>query len=712
MKIDIHVHTKITKKGDAKTREVDARRFHEIISSTDVKIVAITNHNHFDLTQYNDFTEITGDDFQIWPGIELDIQEDGRRGHLLVIVSPNHAQSMATIMDSLCVDTTPDDFKISIDSVISNFDKLNPLYIAHYKKKPDLLDEDVDKVIAQTSDKSRVLKEATNSISAGIFLSHGHSSIYGSDIHDWDEYQLLSKDLPDLRLPVESFEQFCLLLNKDQTAINTLLDKKEPEIISIRPFEDLKLLAIRVYNDINVFFGAKGTGKSKILEAIAKHYTNKGISAYKFESVSADIKDIYDLNGKKLSIDLKDYGIDYCNKEIDLIKQSQEKDVTSLSRYRQFYSATIKNIKAQKIKVKDLSTEDIQIHEREFISVNAVHEKFKEFKAYLEKDESTKKFVEESKLSELVANLTAILKGLDEKRLESFVKQKVAYLFNSLIEKVKNEVSRKTGTPKKPSTTGFRDYASNRIQIELAAKSILKNIEKEFDIPTKYIGSLDEKGDLYCKTEIRIQNGNIHEGSFKPVKNVKKSPQKEFSKAINAISANLYSPELFERIADLNSIENIDTIPTILELLMFDKYFTLNEEPYDPSTGESSMLLLHKELKEDKDVYILDEPEKGLGNEYISNVIVPLIKDKAKMGKKIFIATHDANIAVRTLPYNSVFREHGKDGYKTFLGNPFSNHLINIKDEKDKKDWKEISMRTLEGGKSAFGERGRIYGNP
>jgi hypothetical protein len=26
-------------------------------------------------------------------------------------------------------------------------------------------------------------------------------------------------------------------------------------------------------------------------------------------------------------------------------------------------------------------------------------------------------------------------------------------------------------------------------------------------------------------------------------------------------------------------------------------------------------------------------------------------------------------------------------------------------------DWKEFSMKTLEGGKEAFGERGKIYGN-
>lgn len=713
MKIDIHVHTKKTKQGDAQTREIGARRFHEIISSTDVKIVAITNHNHFDIKQYNDFTEIVGDDFQIWPGVELDIIEDGRRGHLLVVVSPNHARSMETIMDSISKGITPNNFAISIDDVVSNFDSLNPLYIAHYKqKKPDLIDNDIEKLISKTTHKDRVLKEATNSISAGIFLSHGHSSIYGSDIQDWDKYQAISKDLPDLRLPVESFEQFCMLLNKDRKAINSLLDKKAPEKISIRPFEDRKVLEIIVYDDINVFFGSKGTGKSKILEAIARHYANKGINSYKFESGSSNVADIYDLDCKKISIDLLDYGISYCKKEIDFIKKAQETDVTSLSKYRQFYSEEIKNANANKIKIKDFSTEDIQVHEREFVSVNAVHEKFKEFKDYLENDKSVNKFVDSNKLEELSENFISILEDLEGRRLKAFVEHKVAYLFNSLVEKVKLEVSKKTGTPRKPSTTGFSKYASNRIKIELAVKEVLKNIRKEIDIPPEYIGNLDEKGDLHCNTEIKIHDGNIRDSRFKPYAGVKKTPQQNFSNEIKSINDNLYSPLLFEEIAKLNSIDGVEYIPTILELVLVSKYFTINDEPYEPSTGESSMLLLHKELIEDKDVYILDEPEKSLGNEYINNVIVPLVKEKAKLGKKIFIATHDANIAVRTLPYNSVYRMHGINGYKTFVGNPFLNNLVNIKNEEEKIDWKEISMRTLEGGKNAFGERGQIYGNP
>ena len=36
---------------------------------------------------------------------------------------------------------------------------------------------------------------------------------------------------------------------------------------------------------------------------------------------------------------------------------------------------------------------------------------------------------------------------------------------------------------------------------------------------------------------------------------------------------------------------------------------------------------------------------------------------------------------------------------------------LNVDDKNDHIDWKQISMRTLEGGQEAFGERGKIYGN-
>lgn len=712
MKIDIHVHTKKTKNGDAKTRDITPKKFCEIVTSTDVKIIAITNHNVFDLTQYEEIIKELKGEIQVWPGVELDIVEDEKRGHLIVIVSPEKAKDFSLILNGLTKESTPDTFNINIDSTLSGFDKLNPLYIAHYRqKKPDINEEGVNKIIQKTSNKNRVIKEVGNSISAGILISHGHQSIFGSDIHDWDKYKEISKRLPDLRLPVESFEQFCLLLEKDDQTINTILDKKTPENMTISPFEDDTTLELRCHNDINIFFGSKGTGKSKILEAISKFYQNKGVSATVFEPSSSKLEKEYDLKGKNYTLNLENHEVNYCTDEIDFIKKSSEEDVTNLNDYRQYFSSTTTNRNANKFVLKNLIQQNTEEKKREFDSYEYAMKKMNKFKQFIEEDDTLKNVSSDKELGELLDIINKILGKIILGYEEQFISWKQNELFNKLITIVNEEISKKTGSPKKPSTTGFRKYASNRIMIEIKTNEILANINKKIKDESVFIGSLGkEKGDLYCKTQIVFQNGEFIDANFTPVNDVNKKPLKEFGKIIKEISDNIYSPVLFEKVSELNNIDDIGLITSLHKLALFYRYFAIDDKSYQPSNGESSMLLLHKELNDDKDVYILDEPEKSLGNDYINDVIVPLINEKAKSGKKIFISTHDANIAVRTLPYNSTYREHTANGYKTYVGNPFSNNLINIDDQEDKKDWKAISMKTLEGGVDAFGERGKIYG--
>ncbi|MDW7670021.1 MAG: hypothetical protein SCJ93_14445, partial [Bacillota bacterium] len=273
------------------------------------------------------------------------------------------------------------------------------------------------------------------------------------------------------------------------------------------------------------------------------------------------------------------------------------------------------------------------------------------------------------------------------------------------------EIYKKIGHPEKPSNTGFKEYASNRIKIELKVNGIIDGIKSEIESESQYVGDLGEKGELYCKTEYKVQDGSINSGDYKHMNSSRKTPQKEFSKCIFGIKKSLYTVDLFEKITNLKQIDKIDIINDIDDLVLFRKTFTINENEYKPSTGESSMLLLHKELNKDQDIYLLDEPEKSLGNDYISDIIVPILKEKARLGKRVIIATHDANIAVRTLPYNSIYRQHEINNYKTYIGNPFSNYLIDTSNSENLKDWKSVSMKTLEGGKDAFGERGKIYGN-
>ncbi|ELB2888672.1 hypothetical protein QNE36_002695, partial [Vibrio parahaemolyticus] len=239
MKIDIHVHTRKTKQGDATTREVSPEDFSRIVQSTDVKILAITNHNVFDLEQFNQMEEKLDGAAQIWPGVELDVLDDGRRSHLIVVVSPQNRDKFSEVVNHVTEGQTPDNFVISIENTVKFFDELDPLYVAHYMgKKPDMSEETIGKLLAGGVNPKRVIKEATNSISAGIFIAHGHSSLYGSDIQNWNKYTEEAKSLPELRLSVDSFEHFCLLLEKDVSTIDTAIQRKNSEELTLIPFED------------------------------------------------------------------------------------------------------------------------------------------------------------------------------------------------------------------------------------------------------------------------------------------------------------------------------------------------------------------------------------------------------------------------------------------------------------------------------------------
>lgn len=713
MKIDIHTHTKKCKSGDAPTREISPENFCETILSSEVRIVAITNHNVFDLNQYKAIAKRLGKEGQVWPGIELDIQEDSSRGHLLVIVSPEVAKEFSDAVARLTKNLTPDSFIATIDKVIEAFDAFNPLYIAHYKqKKPNLSDETLKKLETTTKNPGCVIKEVTNSISAGIYISHGHASIYGSDVHDWAKYEELSRELPDLRLPVDSFEHFCLLLKKDPATINTVLGKKTSEDLVLLPFDDGSILKIKAFNDINVVFGPKGTGKSCILKAIAKHYADNGVDASVYESAADRLDEIFDTRGKNLTINLNDYKINYCNNEIKDLRAACEVGITSLTKFVTHFAAKNTNQNAKKILLKNIDPEEESEARREFEDFNEAVGTTKEFLEFLAENLSVNKELNPEEQSQVTGILSELLNRLGKREWATFSDWKEIYFLNSAIKTFRSEVERKTGSAAKPTTTGFCAYAMNRIKIEVNAAEIVKCVDTEIPMLKESVGSLgSNKGELEFRTEFKFQSGYVTDSSLSSLSGAKKGAKKQFINCVRKILEHVYADDLFQHISDLNEIEDVETIKTVLELLLFKRYFALDGLQYTPSSGEASMVMLQKELGTDKEVYILDEPERSLGNEYISDVIVPLIKERAKSGKKVFISTHDANIAVRTLPYSSIYRCHGRSGYCTYIGNPFSNNLVKLENEEDRLDWKKISMKTLEGGEEAFGERGKIYGN-
>lgn len=186
------------------------------------------------------------------------------------------------------------------------------------------------------------------------------------------------------------------------------------------------------------------------------------------------------------------------------------------------------------------------------------------------------------------------------------------------------------------------------------------------------------------------------------LKEAKKSIFDSYDKVLS-MDFNTYYSDMINNLTQ-NNIISMDSF------LGVSKKFEINNEPYKPSSGEATMIILDDVLKAEHDVYLLDEPEKSLGNAYVNDVLVPRLNDLSKHKKTVIIVTHNANIAVRTFPFRSILKEYKNGIYKTYVGNPFSNKLINISDQTDTKEWKDESVKILEGGKEAFEERGEIYG--
>lgn len=138
-KIDLHIHTVSTVSDSDFTFSIDTLK--KYIEKSKLDVIAITNHNIFDLSQF----KIIQSEISIiaFPGIEIDLPS----GHLLLISDGKDLDAFndkcKNVSDNIQSNT---DF-ITVEEVKSIFGDLsNYLLIPHYEKKPEVRNEDFTKL--------------------------------------------------------------------------------------------------------------------------------------------------------------------------------------------------------------------------------------------------------------------------------------------------------------------------------------------------------------------------------------------------------------------------------------------------------------------------------------------------------------------------------------------------------------------------------------
>lgn len=196
------------------------------------------------------------------------------------------------------------------------------------------------------------------------------------------------------------------------------------------------------------------------------------------------------------------------------------------------------------------------------------------------------------------------------------------------VKKMKSYITARTGSPTKPSGTGFSAFALSYKKARSILNSISDSFQNEPYEEKVVLGRLAEKGDVVQHRKYSINPSQGTKVSYLRDK-VKAKNLKSLVAAIGNASDTAKTPcgALASKIAEVNKMTDEMGIASLKDCLGVTSYVSCGgDSSYEPSNGERAMIVLaHALFDDDASIYILDEPEASMGNEFINEVIVDRI---------------------------------------------------------------------------------------
>lgn len=253
-KCDLHIHTKATISDSAFVFSIDALK--QYISKMQIDVIAITNHNTFDISQFNSITQELNNTI-VLPGIEINLEG----GHLLLIAS--NESSEITDFESKCNHVSTYIRQATDQLSLKQFKTIFPvlskyLLIPHYDKNPKISKQIIDNLssdifageVASVKKFLYMLKESEERLSPLLF-----SDYRPSDTLESYPTRQTYLDIEDVTI---SSLRGCLM---DKTKVSLTRDGNDKFPI----FDD----GFMISTGLNIVLGKRSSGKSYTLTRIA-----------------------------------------------------------------------------------------------------------------------------------------------------------------------------------------------------------------------------------------------------------------------------------------------------------------------------------------------------------------------------------------------------------------------------------------------------------
>lgn len=676
-KIDLHVHTTLTSLDGKGSFTFDVDVLEKYIKDLSIDAIAITNHNMFDMNQYNSIVSKISSS-TIFPGIEVSLDT----GHILVIAPVEKLIEF----DSECLKIATH-FKskdsISVDEFLDVFSNLkNYLVVPHYDKSPKIQDSVIKRLHehifcgeVQSPKKFEYCIKDASKLTPVLF----------SDFRNYDYDAVPSKQKT---FPVRQTYVDCVDVTLPNIKL-ALMDKTKVSLTPSKFSEDFQVLSDGTIasTGINVLLGQRSSGKTYTLDTIRNTYDENTINYIKqFSLVEGSDQDRFEQTTAREKSDftasyleeLKNVVEKVSKIDLQLQKRTVSEYITSLISYAKNQDKNDAYSKIRLFSETALPSEEVNDLKRLVQSVVNLLEN------------TTYKLIVEKHLT--TEHLIALFNELNNLYEKKKMANKIIDETNLIVKTIRDILGKKSAVPQ-PTDCDMISYARDSF----------------------IVNQFDDLVDL-VKTEKNI----LSEPAFGTFKLIGKCSR---IKGVNDLKKQIKDTQVSK-----DDYERCSTPYELLQFLLKDGVLKSKTEAYKAfwkieyeivnnydkplSGGEKAEYNLLSKLKNSQkyELILIDEPESSFDNIFLKSNVIQIIKDLS-LKSTVFIVTHNNNLGVLIKPNRLLYTEKqitpmGVE-YKIYSGKYDAKELETTKGEKTS-NYKAL-LNTMEAGEIAYDERKAIY---
>ncbi|MBS5966678.1 MAG: hypothetical protein KIA06_04310 [Finegoldia magna] len=667
--VDLHIHTVKSISDSQFTFSMES--LINYVDSMKLDIVGITNHNLFNIEQFNQICDRL--DVKVLPGIEINFEG----GHLLLLSENEELEDFSKKCKKVEERIVSSSDHIDKNELVEIFGDLEKyLLIPHNPKKPKVpiqiikeLNKYID-AIEVSSIKDFLREYKTNNDFVPVWFS---------DIRISNNLDIKKRGRIYLDIDNDSLKSIKLAFS-DKNKVKLTIDESN----SLFPINND---SFQVSTGLNVLLGARSSGKSYFLNKVDS--TNENVKYIRqfslLDKQNLDNKEFNvrlsnenSVQAEKMFIDFKNLIEEISNVDFKKIKKNIDEYVESLVKFaneeerRDIFSKSklyTQNIYAKK----EIKSLDKLINSIENLILNI---------EYKEIIESHLNIID---LKNLVIELSILAKSICR---ENIIKQKA----NEIIEDVRPKLEVKT-ISNRIVDADLKEYLSSQSKIE-KFNDICELVKKERTIELDKIG----KFTLIMKT-----------GCYKNVTEIRKHTNRKITLSNIFKSSYKDGYKYLQKLREVN-IPKVDYWKYYVNV----KFDIINELKLSASGGERTEYNLLNEIKSanNYDILLIDEPESSFDNRFLNEEVNTLIKDISRK-IPVILATHNNAMGLSIKPdyilYTKRESSNGDIEFKIYSGNIASKKLTCFENEDDTVETYEILMDSLEAGEDAYKEREKTY---